>query len=78
MHKVSFASVVSKTCLESQYTVDWERRVFKQMGDYLMRHNLSIEQMFNRVDTDYSSTVSLQELGLAIDKMRPEVQLTTN
>jgi len=64
--------------VESQFTVDWERRVFKQMGDYLMRHNMSIEQMFNRVDTDYSATVSLHELSQTIDKMRPEVQLTTN
>jgi hypothetical protein len=63
---------------KSQFTVDWERRVFKQMGDYLMRHNMSIEQMFNRVDTDYSATVSLHELSQTIDKMRPEVQLTTN
>lgn len=73
-----FFTCLSDMFAESQFTVDWERRVFKQMGDYLMRHNMSIEQMFNRVDTDYSATVSLHELSQTIDKMRPEVQLTTN
>jgi hypothetical protein len=57
---------------KTQYTVDWERRVFKQIGDHLMRHNISIHEMFNKVDTDLSATVSLGELKYAIEKM-PEV-----
>jgi len=39
---------------ESQYTVEWERRIFKQIGDYLMRLNISIHECFSMIDTDDS------------------------
>jgi len=52
--KVSYHFVTPSVFLESQYTVEWERRIFKQIGDYLMRLNISIHECFSMIDTDDS------------------------
>lgn len=51
---------------ESQYTVEWERRVFKKIGEYLMQKNITIHQCFSMIDTDDSKTISISELQNAI------------
>ena len=48
--------------LEEFYTVEWERRVFKKIGEYLKKHNLTIEACFDLIDDDGSQTVSFTEL----------------
>lgn len=46
--------------------MEWERRIFKQIGDYLMRLNISIHECFSMIDTDDSQTISIPELQNAI------------
>lgn len=36
------------------YTAQWERRLFKRIGNYLMENNLSISDAFDLIDTDSS------------------------
>lgn len=60
--------------LEELYTVEWERRVFKKMGEYLKRHNLTVEACFDLIDDDGSQTISLSELKQAL--IRFDLRLT--
>lgn len=53
-------------CSESSFTSQWERRIFKKIGDYLMYHNVSIQKCFEMIDTDNSATISLDELKQAL------------
>jgi hypothetical protein len=53
-------------CLEEQFTVEWQRRVFRKIGEFLRRHNVTIQQCFNLIDEDGSQTVSLEELRQAL------------
>jgi len=48
------------------YTVEWERRIFKKIGDYLKRHDITIADCFDLIDNDKSETISLSELKLAL------------
>ena len=43
---------------DQQYTSQWERRLFKRIGNYLMKNNKSISQCFDLIDTDNSDTIS--------------------
>ena len=52
--------------LEQFYTVEWERRVFKKIGEYLKKQNLTIESCFDLIDSDNSQTISLTELKQAL------------
>jgi hypothetical protein len=36
------------------YTVEWQRRIFKKIGQYLKRENMSIEKCFDVIDDDGS------------------------
>lgn len=47
---------------EVQYTSEWECRLFKRMGNYLMENNKSISECFDLIDTDDSQTISFDEL----------------
>ncbi len=58
----SSLSLTMLCSLESQYTKEWERRVFKLIGDYLMILNISIHYCFSMIDTDDSQTISMTEL----------------
>jgi hypothetical protein len=40
--------------LEEFYTVEWERRVWKKIGEYLKRHNHTIQHCFDLIDDDGS------------------------
>jgi len=60
--------------LEEFYTVEWERRVFKKIGEYLKRHNLTIQACFALIDDDGSQTISLTELKQAL--VRFDLRLT--
>jgi len=40
--------------------------VFKRIGEYLMRHNHTIEQCFDLIDDDRSQTISLAQLKEAL------------
>lgn len=53
MHKVSYHFFLLMI-LEIYYTVEWERRIFKKIGDYLKKNNLTIHQCFNLIDEDKS------------------------
>ena len=44
--------------LEEFYTVEWERKLFKKIGEYLKIHNMTIEECFDRIDDDRSNTIS--------------------
>ena len=48
------------------YTVEWERRIFKKIGDYLKQHDITIADCFDLIDNDKSETISLAELKLAL------------
>lgn len=48
--------------LEEFYTVEWERRVWKKIGEYLKRHNHTMHDCFDLIDDDGSQTISLSEL----------------
>jgi Ca2+-binding EF-hand superfamily protein len=52
--------------LEEFYTVEWERRVFRKIGEYLKKHNLTIETCFDLIDDDGSQTASFAELKQAL------------
>lgn len=53
--------------LEEFYTVEWEKRVFRKIAEYLKRRGLTIEACFDLIDDDGSQTASYAELkqGLA-------------
>lgn len=53
-----------------QYTSQWERRLFKRIGNYLMQNNKSINDCFDLIDTDQSSTISFEELKLALNRFQ--------
>lgn len=60
------------------YTVQWERRVFKKIGEYLRRNALSVEACFDLIDDDGSKTVSREELKRALIRFQldlPQTQL---
>ena len=52
--------------LEELYTVDWERRVFKRIGEYLKRHTLTVEACFDLIDDKKSQTISYSDLKQAL------------
>lgn len=52
--------------LEEFYTVEWERKVFKMIGEYLKKENMTIEQCFNLIDDDMSATINATELKQAL------------
>jgi Ca2+-binding EF-hand superfamily protein len=60
--------------LEEFYTVEWERRIFKKIGEYLKRQNHSIQHCFDLIDDDGSGTISLEELKRAL--VRFDLRLT--
>lgn len=51
-----------------QYTSQWEHRLFKRIGNYLMQNNKSIMECFDLIDTDNSQTISFDELKQAINR----------
>lgn len=51
---------------EVTYTSQWERRLFKRIGNYLMQNNKSIQECFDLIDTDNSSTISFVEFEKAL------------
>jgi hypothetical protein len=54
--------------LEEFYTVAWERRVLKKIGEYLKRNNLTVEACFDKIDDDGSQTASYSELKQAVNR----------
>ena len=52
--------------LEQFYTVEWERRIWKKIGEYLKKHNYTIQKCFDLIDDDGSQTISLSELKQAL------------
>ena len=54
--------------LEEFYTVEWERRVLKQVGEWLKRENETIDSCFDKIDDDGSKTVSYEELKRAFKR----------
>lgn len=60
--------------LEQQFTIEWQRRIFRKIGEYLRRHNITIQKCFGFIDDDNSSTVSLEELKNAL--IRFQIALT--
>jgi hypothetical protein len=48
--------------------------VFKKIGEYLKRHNLTIHDCFALIDDDGSQTISLSELKQAL--IRFDLRLT--
>ena len=55
---------------EVQYTTLWERRLFKRIGNYLMKYNKSISECFDLIDTDQSQTISFEELKNALSRFQ--------
>ena len=55
---------------EKQYTPQWERRMFKRIGNYLMANNMSIEECFRIIDTDNSQTISFAEFAAALNRFQ--------
>lgn len=53
-----------------QYTSQWERRLFKRIGNYLMQNNKSIMECFDLIDTDNSQTISFEELKQALNRFQ--------
>ena len=52
--------------LEEFYTVEWERRVFRKIGEHLQRHNLTVEACFDLINDSGSQTVTFSELKQAL------------
>lgn len=49
-----------------QYTGQWERRMFKRIGNFLMQHNKSIAECFDLIDTNQSETIAIEDLQRAL------------
>lgn len=58
------------------YTIQWERRIFKKIGEYLRRHNISIESCFDIIDDDNSQTISRDELRRAVIRFELDLPQT--
>jgi Ca2+-binding EF-hand superfamily protein len=52
--------------IEIQYTSEWERRIFKKIGNYLMQNNKSISECFDNIDLSRTATVDMNTLKSAI------------
>ena len=50
------------------YTKEWERRVFKRIGRYLMRHNTTMHECFSLIQDDNSQTISVEEMKRALSR----------
>jgi hypothetical protein len=44
------------------YTKEWERRVFKRLGRYLMTHNVTVYEMFDMIDSDNDQKITFTQL----------------
>ena len=44
------------------YTKEWERRVFKRLGRYLMTHNVTVYEMFDMIDSDNDQRITFAQL----------------
>jgi Ca2+-binding EF-hand superfamily protein len=53
--------------------VEWQRRIFKKIGEYLRKHNLTIHKCFNLIDEDNSQTISIDELRNAIIRFQMDI-----
>ena len=53
--------------------MEWERRIFKKIGEYLRKHNLTIHKCFNLIDEDNSQSVSVDELKNAIIRFQLDI-----
>ena len=51
---------------QAPFHEEWERRVFKKIGAYLMRHNVTLVKCFNLIDAAGTFTLSCDELRQAI------------
>ena len=51
---LTFYLILTIMFIESSYTVEWERRIFKKIGEYLRRNNITIHKCFNLIDEDNS------------------------
>jgi Ca2+-binding EF-hand superfamily protein len=66
-HKVRFFNNVNDFIyLEQQYTIEWQRRIFRKIGEYLRRNNITVQKCFNLIDEDSSQTISIEELKAAL------------
>ncbi len=59
--------------IESFYTVEWERRIFKKIGEYLRKQNITIHKCFNLIDEDNTQTVSTEELRNAFIRFNLDI-----
>ena len=50
--------------------MEWERRVFKAIGEKLMKMNMSIYDCFDLIDTDATQTISKTELEDTLAKLQ--------
>jgi hypothetical protein len=46
--------LIDVACIDQQYTIEWQRRIFRKIGEYLRRHNVTIQKCFNLIDEDHS------------------------
>ena len=56
------SALVTCVCLDVLYTKEWERRVFKRLGRYLMTHNVTVYEMFDMIDSDNDQRITFAQL----------------
>jgi len=62
------------TSLDQQYTIEWQRRIFRKIGEYLRRHNITVQKCFSLIDEDHTQTISMDDLKAAL--IRFQISLT--
>jgi len=67
-----YAQGKSSTCFnssaEAKYTSEWERRIFKRIGNFLMQNNKSISECFDHIAA--SGTISIEDLQTALIRFK--------
>ena len=53
--------------------MEWQRRIFKKIGEYLRKNNFTIHKCFNLIDEDNSQSISIAELKNAIIRFQLDI-----
>ena len=57
----------------NMYTLEWERKIYKKLGDYIKRNNISITECFGAFDINKSGYITKGEFGNALNSLSIDI-----
>ena len=55
------------------FNSEWERKIYRKLGDFIKNHNLTIKECFNLFDENKSGLINKEEFGSALEGLQVDI-----